>query len=85
MTAFFVYILPIILVMLECWFLRTCVRFENGKKVPRLLLLLLMLASFVPVLGLIESIAFIAIVAFNISFDDLEIADNRFTRFWIKD
>jgi hypothetical protein len=84
MYTFFIHVLPVILVILECWFLRTCVRLEDGEKIPRLILLLLILASFVPILGVVVAILTAVIVPVIISFGELEIADNKFTRFWIK-
>jgi hypothetical protein len=85
MTTFFVYVLPTIVMILICWFLRTCTRLENGKKIPRFLLLILMLLSPIPVLGLILSITSIFTVPILIGCEELEVVDNKFTRFWIKD
>jgi hypothetical protein len=85
MDTSFVYIFPIIVVILECWFLRVCVRLKGNRKVPRILVASLILISFIPILGLILSALFIFIVAMLINGEDLEVVDNKFTRFWIND
>jgi hypothetical protein len=74
-------IIQFLVVFLECLFLRTCVRIsDNERKIPRLLLLLPVALSFIPILGIF--IFFIVIVVAFIMREDLEIKDNRFTRFW---
>jgi hypothetical protein len=94
MDILFVYILPVILVILECIFLRTSVAIpaksrygeepryseESARRVPRLLILFLVIISLVPILGLVEAVLIPIIILAN----NWEIKDNRFTRFWIK-
>jgi hypothetical protein len=84
METFLMCILPVILVTLECWFLRSCVRLDwEGKRVPRLLFVLV-LGAPVPFLGwTIFIIMSIVSIAFLVG-EDWELADNGFTRFWIK-
>jgi uncharacterized oligopeptide transporter (OPT) family protein len=57
---------------------------ENGKKIPRLLLVALILASFVPILGMTVAIVTAIVVPLFISFEEIDVVDNKFTRFWIK-
>jgi uncharacterized SAM-binding protein YcdF (DUF218 family) len=76
------YILPAILGVLGCWFLRTCTLDARGRKTPRILILLLVLASLIPVLGIVASIVLAVRIFYRIQYN--AIVDNRFTRFWIK-
>jgi hypothetical protein len=84
-TLFYAYLLPIILITLMSLFLRTCVRLKGGKKIPRILPLTLIPASFLPLLGAIIALMMIFTVAGNLTGGSWTIVDNKFTRFWLND
>jgi hypothetical protein len=74
----------LLVVFLECLFLRTCTRIvDSGRKVPRLILLLSILLSLVPGLGIVVAVTIFIVVIINLSNNNLGIKDNRFTRFWL--
>ncbi|MDR0711885.1 MAG: hypothetical protein LBF67_06040 [Prevotellaceae bacterium] len=84
MVVFFVCILPIIVVAMEIVFIRISFNTDKGDRIPRILLLLLLLFSFVPVLGIIEAIAIPITLSIYLICNKMQIRDNRFTRYWIK-
>jgi hypothetical protein len=87
MEVFFVWILPVILVALECWFIRSCMVGDDERKAPRLVVLLLILGSLAPVVGWVVFVGCLIWICANASDSDSgwRIAENRFTRYWIKD
>jgi SNF family Na+-dependent transporter len=84
-TTILVWVLPIVLVGLECIFMRRCINVAPGKtgakKPPRAMLLLWPL-SFVPVLGWVVFVALALVASFNLTVKDWAITSNRFTRYW---
>jgi hypothetical protein len=85
-------IVPCFLVCLECLFLRTCIvikDIENDKKlkIPRIVILGLIVLSLIPFLGIVVAIA-IPVVTIESIFDDkseLSSIKNRIKRFWFVD
>ena len=85
MKLFLTYVLPIVVVTLGGIFLRTCVRIE-GRKIPRLLIFLMIGISFIPIVGIAEIVIVPLIFTLVVVGAELdcEIIENSFTRFWIK-
>ncbi|MDR0688511.1 MAG: hypothetical protein LBF55_07525 [Prevotellaceae bacterium] len=84
-TTILVWVLPIVLVGLECIFIRRCINVAPGKtgakKPPRAILLLWPL-SFIPVLGWALFLALVVAVSLQLASEDWTIPSNRFTRYW---
>jgi hypothetical protein len=79
-------IIQVILSALLAVFLMTCIRIKhrNGnRKIPRILVATAVLLSLIPLAGLFVFVLFI--VAISVFHKYIELKDNRFTRFWIKD
>jgi uncharacterized membrane protein len=91
-------IIQIILNLLLCLFLRTCVRVvperissygskepdkANARKMPRFVVPLLILLSVVPIAGVASFALTVILTIFNVGDDSWALADNRFVRYWI--
>jgi hypothetical protein len=83
-------IIQVIAAVLLSVFCRTCLVFsgeyDNTHRFPRIVCVFLVALSFIPVVGLtteILSLIFLLIGALRGGY--MELLDNRFTRFWIKE
>lgn len=91
MNIFFSYVLPVIFTFLFVWVLRACFLFgENNNRMPRFVVLMICLASLIPILGIIIAIGLLIVVFLCIywaknDYEEAGFRDNRFTRFWFVD
>lgn len=86
-------IIPFILCTLLSIFVRRCTRIapsedrksqEQARKMPRIIVLLVLLLSAVPILGVLLFLGLLIAVFGCICTDALLLVDNKFTRFWIR-
>jgi hypothetical protein len=87
MFIFIFYVLPILLVLLECFFMRYCVtlvdeglrhseyeeQVSEGHKIPRIQLALLLFASFIPGVGALVFLITTGIIVIRLSSDEFDI------------
>ncbi|MDR1556226.1 MAG: hypothetical protein LBS88_04245 [Tannerellaceae bacterium] len=88
-------IIPLIIIqtalaVLMSVFFRTYIAFRNTEgvllRIPGIACFCLIALSLVPLVGIVANIFFVPVILVICSYDeiDIEIPDNRFTRFWIK-
>jgi hypothetical protein len=104
MDVIILWVLPALLSSLECLFVRRCViivsdelrysgykdQVSKGHKMPRIKIAMLLLASFIPFLGITILLVLTIEVTVRLSSDVFDIdycwvvRENRFTKYWFK-
>lgn len=84
METIFVYWLPLVLNIVLAVFLRTCWVTEAGNRIPRGLSYLLALLGFIPIGAWVVFVIALYITVVNWMNDNINLKENKFTRYWFK-